>query len=466
MLWITGMIIVAWHRAWIPGVQGGRAPWLLALLAGSLAGVLAVAPLLFTLDLTRAASQPAKSAESFIDSVGVNTHLGYFDTAYGDYPLIKDKLSTLGVRHIRDGAYLSSDPDYNRTIYDRYKDLAALGIRANLIVDPRAENLSRLYPSKLAEIASLAGDALESFEGPNEYDISGDGDWVNVLRAYQWSLYAAARSDPSTASIPVIGPSLTSREAYEALGDLSADLDYGNIHSYPGGTNPGSQVLADNMEYAKSTSGGKPLMATETGYHNVAPSPNGHRGTPEEIAGKYVPRLYLEYFNRGIPRTYVYELIDQWPKDRDGDGSDDQDPESNFGLLRNDGSEKPAYTALKNLIGLLEDPGPSFTPGSLGYSLSGDTADVRQTLLQKRDGRFYLILWQEAPGYYDPNAGREIPVPANRVTLTFDQPIQQATTYLPNVSAAPVEQQNAPEQLTLDVPDSPLVVEITPYLIS
>ncbi len=71
----------------------------------------------------------------------------------------------------------------------------------------------------------------------------------------------------------------------------------------------------------------------------------------------------------------------------------------NFGLLRNDGSEKPAYKALKNLLNLLKDPGSSFTPGSLDYVLGGDTENVRHTLLQKADGKFYLILWQEVSGY-------------------------------------------------------------------
>ncbi|MGC8715248.1 MAG: PA14 domain-containing protein, partial [Leptodesmis sp.] len=51
--------------------------------------------------------ETAKPAASFIDSIGVNTHIRYYDTAYGNYSLIKQRLQELGVKHIRDGG---SDP--------------------------------------------------------------------------------------------------------------------------------------------------------------------------------------------------------------------------------------------------------------------------------------------------------------------------------------------------------------------
>lgn len=413
------------------------------------------------------APQPAKSAESFVNSVGVNTHLNYFDSAYNNYPLIKDKLSTLGVRHIRDAAHLTDDPDYNRIVYDRYKDLnAELGVRANLLVDLRSENLDTIDSSKIARVADMAGSALESFEGTNEYDLSDDPDWANVLYNHQRDLYRAVKDNDSTANVPVLGPSIVYADSASRVGDLNAYFDYGNMHPYPGGDNPGSQVLDNNIEDSRPINGDKPFIPTETGYHNAVDSTSGHVGVPEAVSGKYIPRLFLDHFARGIPRTYSYELIDLFPRDRDGDGVDDRDPENNFGLLRNDGSEKPAYMALENLLGLLSEPPAKpgdapFVPGALGYSLSGDTQDVRQVLLQKRDGRFYLVLWQEVSGY-DPDAKSVIPILDKEVTLTFDRSIEQATTYLPNISATPVEQHSEPGQLTLDVPDHPLVVEITP----
>ena len=60
-------------------------------------------------------AEPARPADGFVDFVGVNTHLGYYDTTYRDYEsILKPRLLELGVRHIRDGTYnddvLRKDP--------------------------------------------------------------------------------------------------------------------------------------------------------------------------------------------------------------------------------------------------------------------------------------------------------------------------------------------------------------------
>ncbi len=132
-------------------------------------------------------------------------------------------------------------------------------------------------------------------------------------------------------------------------------------------------------------SSNNPVAATESGYHNAVCSTSGHVGVPESVSAKYIPRNLLAHFDAGIERTYLYEAIDL--------GTNKCSLDHNFGLLRSDGTEKPAYKALKNLIGLLEDSGPTFEPDSLDYSLGGDAQDLRSTLFQKRDGRFYLLLW-------------------------------------------------------------------------
>ena len=43
-------------------------------------------------------------ARAFGDSIGVNTHIGWYDTAgYGDFDPIESRLRELGVRYVRDG---------------------------------------------------------------------------------------------------------------------------------------------------------------------------------------------------------------------------------------------------------------------------------------------------------------------------------------------------------------------------
>jgi hypothetical protein len=267
-------------------------------------------------------------------------------------------------------------------------------------------------------------------------------------------LYETVKGNSSLSRFPVAGPSIVRNQ--DQLGDISAYLDYGNTHFYIGGDHPGRTgefSLEQFLKRASINSGSKPVMATEFGYNNALNSTTGIKSAPEKASGKYVPRSYLLQFNRGLTRVYNYELIDQ--------GTDLADAEQNFGLLRNDGSPKPAFIALKNLIGLLKDPGPSFSAGSLSYTLSGATSNVQRTLLQKRDGRFYLILWIEKP-CYKPKTKELITVPSQQVTLNLNTSISKAVTYLPNISTCGTIRSISQQQLVLDVPDHPLVVELTP----
>lgn len=90
--------------------------------------------------------------------------------------------------------------------------------------------------------------------------------------------------------------------------------------------------------------------------------------------------------------------------------------DSAFGLLRQDYSAKPAYSALRNLLHLLSDPGPPFVGQELGFELAGDLSDLHHLLLQKRNGVFYLILWLEKPSY--DVANKEVtPVPARSIAV-------------------------------------------------
>ncbi|MEK7080196.1 MAG: hypothetical protein AAB901_02805, partial [Patescibacteria group bacterium] len=53
---------------------------------------------------THAAVEAARPASDFIDTIGVNIHVGYTDTVYGNFAgIIKPRLLELGVSNVRDG---------------------------------------------------------------------------------------------------------------------------------------------------------------------------------------------------------------------------------------------------------------------------------------------------------------------------------------------------------------------------
>ncbi len=397
----------------------------------------------------------AQAADAFVGSIGVNVHISYLDRVYGSdfYTIIKPKLAELGVRHLRDKGMVTPWDSWMKKIYGRMEELAALGMRFTLINQPAhnvtdfttAQHLDRLF-------AYLSPSSVVAFEGINEHDFSGRPSWAQEIRTFQEALYRKIKGDPRVAHLPVLGPSLARPRNSADVGDLTPYMDYGVMHPYSGGEVPMKKTDYHVRELLPMN-GIRRLWVTEAGYHTAPAYQGGHPGVSEVAMGKYIPRLFLDYFKAGYARTFSYELIDE--------GTDPADKEDYFGLLRIDGSEKPAFTALKHMIALLTDPGPAFVPGALAYDLDGDLDGIAQLLLQKRDGRFYLILWQDA-ACYDVAAKRDLNVPDRLLSLRLGLPAREVRTYLPLHSGAPVANAFAVSTLELRVPDHPLIVEILP----
>jgi hypothetical protein len=74
-----------------------------------------------------------QTADAFVDSIGINTHFSYTDAIYHlDFPLVKQALLDLKIRHIRDGMH-TVPSDY----YELQNELGDAGIRCCYILDPR-----------------------------------------------------------------------------------------------------------------------------------------------------------------------------------------------------------------------------------------------------------------------------------------------------------------------------------------
>lgn len=431
-----------------PGETQGM-PALRALLVAMLAMAFFISPA-----AARAAAD-VRPADAFVDSIGVNVHMTYGDTAYRDRDRLVDKLAQAGIRHVRDG--LSWNTDY---AYDTFNEMADRGIHTTFIMgDPseRRDTLDQL----LTALRTKVSRAAEAVEGPNEYSHSGDPLWSDHLRAYQERLYTAVKDDPSLNKLPVIGPSLITWQDYAQLGDLTDAEDFGNKHSYPGGDNPEGNV--DNeLSVAAKVSDNQPVSITESGYHNALATDSGHRPASEAAAASYIPRMYLEYFRKGVPRTFSYELVDEWAD------PDHKNLESNFGLLRNDYSEKPAFHSLTNLIELLADPGGGdhqATP--LDYSIVGGPSDLRQLVLQKRDGTYELVLWR-AVQVWDPQKRERMTPDTKSLVVQVDGASAgsgEAKLFSPVDSTAPVAKLPVAEGIPVSLAGDPIVIELSPGLI-
>ncbi len=407
---------------------------------------------LLTLGLSRPTSKApalisvrAVPADALIETMGVAAKVHYASDQ--DYALIKAKLPSLGVRYLRDGG---SGESY----YRRVRELSQIGgFKWTMVMDPRDGFSGSTVPEQ--GILPILPHVV-AVEGPNEWDVQSnlkyrEQNFPIATRTFQSEMYRAIKSyrnaNPAlqarVRAIQVLAPSLAFHQNAEKQGIVDADM--GNLHSYPGGTSAlPDRGLDDNLQSIRRLlrSNQARMVATETGYCNEFKGCTGQGGIPERAAAKYANRLYLEYFLRGVYRTHLYNFsLDEWSL-----------------FLRRDGTEKPAYSAVRNFIQLLKDPGRSFATGSLKYGLAGNLDAVKSVLLQKRNGTFYLVMWLNVnsvkPDYKDIETARSI-------TLSFPKAIAQARIYRPTFEGLSAQQtyKNA-QRIALSVPDHPIIVEL------
>jgi hypothetical protein len=164
-----------------------------------------------------------------------------------------------------------------------------------------------------------------------------------------------------------------------------------------------------DMCLAEMISVGEPVVSTETGYARGT-------GLSDAIIGRYELRTLFENLRLGVCRTYLYELID--------------DPTSkNDGLLTSSFSPRPAYTAILNVLSLLKDVNFG-RPDKLDYTLTGQTQNVCQVLLQKSNGSFYLAIWLGVQSANPDDPSTVYNVAPQNVVLSSNTPIGTATTFV------------------------------------
>lgn len=380
----------------------------------------------------------AGPTQGFVQSVGVNIHASYSDTSYSDADRLVRLVDDLGVQHVRDGLK-ANRPDATRLM----RRLAELGVKASYVVGDPMNRYGAPTPDQA--VALLTGGLSGTFDllqGANEYDCSGDAAWMEATKSLQATLRQKLRAEPALASTPLLTPSFcraSSRSQYGA----EPNADIGNMHPYPGGRMPESGIQAE-IAATRALTGSKPMVASETGYHNAtAGGASGHPGVTEQTAATYLLRLFLENHRLGIARTYAYELLDQ----RTDPGRTDM--ERNFGLVRADGTVKPAYTALQNLLAITADPGTGAATEMSVSVLGTPTSTVRTLLLDRQEG-VDLIAWNAV----DSETTTTVPL-----RLTTDRPAEARVAN--PVSSTDFTPLGITQELVVDVTAKPQVIRLS-----
>lgn len=394
-------------------------------------------------------SHQAQAAGEVVDSIGVNTHLYYYDTSYTDFARVTAALDYLGVHHVRD-ALVGVDSGN----LARVDALGAKGIHFDFLLsgDPRNP-----YDLQKQAIAARAG-IVDSVEGPNETDAApltfNGSTGIAATQAMQADLYAWAHSGGR--NFAVVQASTAAPDGPQ-FGNMSAWADYANTHTYyhEGGA-PGPQQQ-EWIDGAHVMTPGKPVITTETNYY-TDPGDHGagwHYGVTEAVQAKYVPRLLLDQYQAGVVKTYLYELLDV------SDAPDREPLGGYWGLFHADGTPKPAAQALHTMISILGDStAGSGTPGSLDYALTGMPTTGHSLLLQKADGTFDLALWNEVDDW-NPTTQTAVTPAGVSVTLNLAKGFQVANLYDTLSGTTAVSSFAHQTQVTLSVPDHVVILELS-----
>lgn len=346
-----------------------------------------------------------KSADSFVDTIGMDSHFNYRTSPYVlEWSKISTELVASGIRHIRDGGQR-----FDQASLARYAYLGQHGIRHSVGFS------NDVTPERIDSALRATMPYVDFVEPANEFDgyKATDPAWAQKLTAMQRTIYSTVHANSSYAGITVLGPALSHQALYAEVGALDDAEDAGNLHWATCNSNPGVETKegfarAESLLRASTVS--KPFWTTETGYNDevgVRPC-----AIPDDLIARYAPRMIAERFNDGMPRVYFYQLV-KMPSDKIFGGT---------GFIDPDGAPTPQFTALTSLISLLSDPGRSVTMKPIALDIRSAERDVHHTLLEKRDHTYELLLWRELSGWQDSGpsriGGTRIPIAPAGVTVS------------------------------------------------
>ncbi|WP_165108297.1 glycosyl hydrolase [Limisphaera ngatamarikiensis] len=333
-----------------------------------------------------------------------------------------EALRFLGLRWVRSG-YESDVPVRNLLEVHRQT-----GVRFSYGLLSGGNDLKRLLDGaqRLAEAGALL--ALEGNNEPNNWPVryqgrlgGGTSSWAPVA-VLQRDLYRAVRSHPKLRDYPVWTVSEPGAQTDNAglqflevppgantlLPPGTRFGDAANVHNYI--YHPSAPHLTDNKCWqAADPSPDCPVDGLYKnfgrtwlkGFHGYSPKEletlprvttetgvTVHADVTEEVHGWHLLTMYLAQFKRGWQYTAVYLLRDRT----------DESGNQRFGFYRPDYSPRPAAWYLHRLTRLLQAPAPGragFRPEPLDYDLTPQPPTVHDLLLQRPDGAWVLILWNE-----------------------------------------------------------------------
>lgn len=222
-----------------------------------------------------------------------------------------------------------------------------------------------------------------------------------------------------------------------------------------------------------ATQGGASVNVTaQSGTHRVgyAYMWSSDLATPDTVS-KHVSRCWAEFFYRrttpGVFKHNYYVFIDDHVT-------------NHFGFINRHSyggefEERNHYWTVRNLIALMADPGVDFVTTQMDFTIDlAASPDLRWMLFKKRNGRFYLMMWDDiqvwkrnSPVGEITNARVSVPFQANAPTFTsfkiWEPTMLQSRGDSPSSGLSALSTDVTPMAAkTLSVPDHLQIYEFIP----
>lgn len=456
-------------------------------------------------------------------NVGSPSNTAYFAAGSADYiNYVKNPLTTEGIRYIRYVMPDAANSPSVGMLHDLYATtgvkvllttkLQHMSSSANFstcnvagwqnsVLNDAAGDAYTISPCDVPAIVNAIGvSAVLGIEGPNEYSNGNTNytGWMTPLYNYWQAVRTNMKSSSGTASVAMIAPTLgpiddnclfdtssnpwklrwptpaTSTlssnpsqviECYDPALNWGAISDFGNVHTYvrPYTSDKNLYPQYDWQYQSARYPSTLPIWYTEVGSNTSTQATGSWTdGVPETVQAQNVWRDILDGFQQlslyqtAAKHLFIYMNTDILPASA---GT----PLSNYGLFRVSASspwvtQKTSALLTKNMISLLSDS-KSFTPGKLSLQVTNLPSTAKSLVLEKSDGTFYAVLWDDVGTTNDAAVAA-----TSNVTLQFGQAIDSVASYNPivNTVATNVAINPADTSVTVAVGSSPVVVKITP----
>jgi len=443
----------------------------------------------FTITGQTQETSTAASANDFLNSLGANSAI----YRRGESVDSTIKLCTYtGIRWIRTDENGLNGNTYRAEIKKLFD---GAGVKVSLSLGSGGSDIADLV--KGAKLIAAYGGllAIEGCNEPNNWGITyqgqaggGGNSWAPVARLHR-DLYTQVKADSVLKNYPVWTTTETGAETdnvglqYLTVPTTDANVtaefqgatyaDYANCHNYfthsswPPiqnnqnwlSSNPTSSAKGDHLygnfgsTWSKHYAGYPqvqlntlPRVTTETGVTLTDASDpnytNPSKCVTEEVQGLMYMGCYLSQYKQGWSHTAIYILRDRT----------DESGNQTFGFYAGNYTPRKAALYLHNLTTILND-NTSIDPSalkSLSCTFSAYPATVHDLLLQKSDGKLYLVVWSER------YLGGE-----DDITITFPTAFDEIKVYNPVVGTDAVQTLASAASVDLAMTNHPFILELT-----